>query len=71
MAYSVIVDFVDMTDNNTLYHVGDSYPRLGYEPTKSRISELSSKDNKLGRPVIAEIKAETAEPKKRGRKPTK
>lgn len=47
--------FKDLEDNNYLYKKGDIYPREGLEPTKKRISELSSKKNKIGEILIKKI----------------
>ena len=47
--------FKDLEDNNHIYKQGDIYPREGLEPTKKRISELSSKKNKIGEILIKKI----------------
>ena len=69
-----------MQDNSFHYNAGDIFPREGLEVAPDRIKELLSSDNKLGEPVIEEIKQAKAEPapveepkeepkpKKRGRK---
>lgn len=54
--YTALVDFIDKQDNNRLYHAGDIYPRDGYAVTEERAAELSSRANKLGKPVIVETK---------------
>jgi len=41
MAYKVINKFIDSEDNNTLYKVGDEFPKGDHKPTKKRIDELS------------------------------
>lgn len=41
MTYKVINIFIDSEDNNTLYKVGDDYPKGDHKPTKKRIEELS------------------------------
>lgn len=64
MAYKVIKQFRDLKDDRRLYRVGDIYPRAGLSPTKARISELSGKKNKLGVPLIKELKEEKSAPKK-------
>ena len=74
-------EFSDMQDNSFHYNAGDIFPREGVEVSPERIKELLSADNKLGEPVIEEIKQAKAEPapvetpeeeqpkpKKRGRK---
>lgn len=50
----VIEAFVDMTDNNYLYHPGDTFPRKGLKVSDERIAFLSGNQNLLGKPVIAE-----------------
>lgn len=54
--YKVIHEFLDLQDNNFYYHEGDKFPREGMKATKERISELKSSDNKIGVPLIKEIK---------------
>lgn len=46
--------FRDLQDNDHIYRVGDKYPRKG-RVAKARIDELSSTDNKIGKPLIEEI----------------
>lgn len=41
MAYKVINRFRDVEDNNTIYEVGDEFPKGDSKPTKKRIDELS------------------------------
>ena len=55
MKYKVLEYFTDLQDNNYAYHVGDTYPREGYTPTKERIEELASDKNIRKRPVIVAI----------------
>lgn len=64
MTHEVIKQFRDLKDGRRLYRVGDIYPRAGLTPTKTRISELSGKKNKLGVPLIKELKEEKPAPKK-------
>lgn len=40
MAYKVIADFKDKKDDKYLYKVGDTFPRKGKRPTKTRKEEL-------------------------------
>ena len=54
--YKVIYKFADLKDCNHIYNVGDVYPREESKPTSERIAELSGKNNKIGRPLIEEIK---------------
>ena len=53
--YEAIRTFVDLQDGRHKYVVGDVYPRCGYIPTKERIDELLSVNNKLGAAVIRAI----------------
>lgn len=48
----------DIEDENHLYKKGDTYPREGLKPTKKRIKELSSKNNKIGEILIEAVKVE-------------
>lgn len=43
MAYKVIADFKDKTDDEFLYKIGDTFPRKGKRPTKDRKDELVDK----------------------------
>lgn len=56
--YKVIKNFTDLQDNNYKYEIGDEYPRLGLNPSISRIKELSSDENKQRTPLIKEIENE-------------
>ena len=57
--FTVIKPFKDIIDNKHEYLEGDMYPREGAKkPTKKRIAELMSEDNKAGYPLIEEIVAE-------------
>jgi hypothetical protein len=52
--------FKDLEDKGHIYNAGDPYPREGYEPTKVRIKNLSSKNNKEKKPVITQVVKEKA-----------
>lgn len=52
--YRVLENFRETQDDMHLYKKGESYPREGYEPTKERIKQLITDDNKEGRPFIVE-----------------
>lgn len=54
--FKTVVHWFDLQDNNHVYEVGDEYPREGYKPTKKRIKELSSKNNRRGIVLIEEVK---------------
>lgn len=56
MKYEVIKTFADLQDNRHLYNVGDTFPHEGAEVTGDRLKELSGSNNKLGTPLIKEIK---------------
>lgn len=57
--YVVIYDiWKDKEDDDHIYKKGDTYPREGLKPTKKRISELSSKKNKIGEVLIEAVKVE-------------
>lgn len=53
--YKVIRTFKDLADNKHLYRVGDTYPRDGVSPTKARIDELLTANNKRNQPMISKI----------------
>lgn len=63
--YKVIKYFTDLQDNNYPYGVGDVYPREGLSVSDERIKELMSKDNKQGKPLIAEDKPKKKTTKKK------
>ena len=55
--YTVVEDFTDLQDKNKVYHKGDVYPNPANKNiSKERIKELTSSDNKMGKPVIEESK---------------
>lgn len=45
----------DLEDNGYIYKKGDTYPRKGYTPTKERIKQLTTKNNKIGEVLIREV----------------
>lgn len=53
----VIYRFKDLQDNDHVYNVGDKFPRKG-RVKKTRIEELMSSENKIGKPLIVEVKEE-------------
>lgn len=53
--YQVIRSFLDKTDNNHLYKVGDVYPKEGGKTTKARAKELLTGDNATGQIYLREI----------------
>lgn len=64
MAYEVVKAFHDLQDykdvkGGKVYHhydVGDTYPRQGLTPNKTRNEELLGSGNAQGVPLIAEVK---------------
>ena len=54
--YKVIKSFTDLQDNNYAYYVGDTFPHNGVEVGAERIAELASCKNRIGVPLIEEIK---------------
>lgn len=59
--YKVIHEFLDLKDGSFYYRVGDKFPRDGKRPSKARITELSTADNKIGVPLIEEVKRKRTE----------
>jgi hypothetical protein len=55
MKYVVIKHFIDLQDNNHPYVTGEEYPRAGFKPTKKRIRELTSPENRQGLPLIKAV----------------
>lgn len=53
MRWEVIRGFTDIKDGQK-YTVGDRYPHRGF-PTKARIDELSTSNNKRGIPLIKSV----------------
>ena len=56
--YKVIEDFIDLKDNNHLYHAGEPYPRVGAVVTSERLAELMGSANRRGRAVVMAVDAE-------------
>ena len=63
--YRVVHKFYDLKDNNHAYSVGDTFPYNGVEVEAERLSELASKNNRLGVPLIEEV---TEKPKRTRKK---
>lgn len=54
--YRVIVPFIDRKDpTKHKYGVGESYPRAGYVPKESRVTELAGTANQRGVALIEEV----------------
>ena len=62
--YKVIKKFRDMQDGLHAYSVGDTFPHNGVEVDAERIAELASDKNRLGVPLIEEIKPKRTRKKK-------
>lgn len=67
--YRVVEQFADLQDDKYIYEIGMIYPRKGHNPSDERIKELTSSENKVGKPVIEffadpEPKQEDSKPKK-------
>lgn len=58
--YKVIYPFKDGKDNHKFYQVGDIYTGKN----KDRIKELSSSDNRLGKPLIKKVEKPKSKKKK-------
>ena len=54
--YRVVHKFYDLKDNKHVYSVGDTFPHNGVDVDAERIAELASDRNRLGVPLIEEIK---------------
>lgn len=63
--YKVIHEFLDLHDYNYYYHTGDIFPRDGVNVTDERITELSTSANKIGIPLIKEIKRRRSKKKEK------
>ena len=61
--YRVIKAFTDLRHHHA-YSVGDIYPNNGVEVDAERIEELSTDRNRLGVPLIEEIKPKRTRKKK-------
>ena len=61
--YRAITLFTDLQDNNYKYNPGDEYPRVGLKPSKDRIKELLTSNNRRNKPMIIEVEEQIpAEP---------
>ena len=57
--YRVITNFKDLQDNGYYYKAGDAFPRSGKRtPSKKRLTELMTDENRRHMPMIEEVKAE-------------
>ena len=53
--YKVVKMFVDLQDGHT-YEKGSKYPHDGRDISEKRLSELLTRNNKRGIPLIVEVK---------------
>ena len=65
MKYEVVKTFADLQDGRYLYNVGDTFPHDGAEVSEDRLKELSGSSNKLGTPLIKEVKPKSKTTKKK------
>lgn len=59
--YKATRDFIDLKDKDFRYKEGDVYPRKGYKPSESRISELAGNHNLMRVPLIEKIEVKKAD----------
>lgn len=55
MTNKVIKYFTDLQDNKHEYNEGDVFPREGKEVSEERLTELSTKNNRQGVPLIERV----------------
>ncbi len=60
--YIVTRPFTDLSDNNRMYKVGDTYPAEGVKPTKARVKELLTGNNKNHKVYLKEVADPTPAP---------
>ena len=65
MKYEVVKTFADLQDGRYLYNVGDTFPHEGAEVSEDRLKELSGSGNKLGTPLIKEVRPKSKTTKKK------
>ena len=53
--YIVTRPFTDLSDNNRMYKAGDTYPAEGVKPTKARVKELLTGNNKNRKVYLKEV----------------
>jgi hypothetical protein len=62
--YRVIKRFFDLKTNHA-YSVGDTFPHNGAEVSEDRLAELLDGTNKVGVPLIEEVKDKLKQSKKK------
>lgn len=60
MPYKVIRAFRDIENDHRVYRKGDTFPAKG-KVSKERISELLSTENKVGKPLIEQLRVDSEE----------
>lgn len=53
--YKVVKSFQDLQDNRYSYQAGDTFPREGFKPSKERLEELSSINNRRHTILIKKV----------------
>ena len=53
--------FKDLKDKGHIYKKGDEYPRNGLKPSKKRIEELSTTNNKIGKILIEKVNTDSTQ----------
>lgn len=53
--YRVIERFADLQDDKRIYNAGDTFPRDGLKVAPERMMQLTSCNNRIGRPIIEYI----------------
>lgn len=56
--YRVIKDFVDLQDDDHLYHTGETFPRKGIRVSEKRLEELAGSKNRQKVSLIKLVKEE-------------
>ena len=66
--YRVIHRFKDLLDDGYIYEAGDNYPRPGLDAPAARLTELATKTNRRGIPLIEQVGEEKKPTRKRVKK---
>lgn len=65
IVYTATRDFIDLKDNEHLYHAGELFPRAGLTVSEERVAELASTDNASGSILIKAVEiGEISKPSK-------
>lgn len=60
--YRVVAIFADLQDREHVYYPGDAFPRDGAEVSEERLRELSTANNRLGKPLIEKVEKKVEAP---------